>query len=55
MTLKSFSDSPQVFTFIYDFSDFETAEVASNAVLGYMIGTYHAPVIEATIQGGLGD
>lgn len=51
MTLKRLSDSPQVFTFTYDFPDFDTAKVASHAVMGYMAGTYHAPVIEATIKG----
>lgn len=51
MTLKTFSDNAKSFTFTYDFSDVETAQVASHAVLGYMNGTYHAPVIEATIQG----
>ncbi len=51
MTLKTFSDKPQTFTFTYDFSDIDTAKVASNAVFGYMFGTYHAPVIEATIEG----
>lgn len=38
-------------TFTYDFEDIDTAKVASNAVFGYMFGTYHAPVIEATIKG----
>lgn len=51
MTLKTISDTAQTFTFTYDFSDIDTAQVASHAVLGYMTGTYHAPVIEATIKG----
>lgn len=51
MTLQTFSDKPQTFTFTYDFEDIDTAKVASNAVFGYMFGTYHAPVIEATIKG----
>ncbi|QQC49950.1 hypothetical protein [Streptococcus dysgalactiae] len=51
MTLKTFSDTAQTFTFTYDFEDIDTARVASNAVFGYMFGTYHAPVIEATIKG----
>ncbi|HEM3634436.1 TPA: hypothetical protein U1C38_002321 [Streptococcus suis] len=51
MTFKTFSDKPQTFTFTYDFEDIDTAKVASNAVFGYMFGTYHAPVIEATIKG----
>lgn len=51
MTPKTFSDTAQTFTFTYDFEDIDTAKVASHAVLGYMTGTYHAPVIEATIKG----
>lgn len=51
MTLKTFSDNAKSFTFTYDFSDVDTAQVASHAIFGYMNGTYHAPVIEATIQG----
>ncbi|MFS5094645.1 hypothetical protein SS593_06470 [Streptococcus agalactiae] len=51
MTLKTFSDTAQTFTFTYDFEDIDTAKVASHAVLGYMTGTYHAPVIEVTIKG----
>lgn len=51
MTLKTFSDTAQTFTFTYDFEDIDTAKVTSHAVLGYMTGTYHAPVIEATIKG----
>ncbi|HEL2220690.1 hypothetical protein ACTGJ2_10390 [Streptococcus suis] len=51
MTLKTFSDKPQTFTFTYDFEDIDTAKVASIAVFGYMFGTYHTPVIEATIKG----
>ena len=51
MTLQTFSDNPKTFTFTYDFSDVDTAQVASHAVFGYMNGTYHAPVIESTIKG----
>ncbi|KKF62395.1 hypothetical protein [Streptococcus uberis] len=51
MILKTFSDTAQTFTFTYDFEDIDTARVASNAVFGYMFGTYHAPIIEATIKG----
>lgn len=52
MTFKTISDTPQTFTFTYDFSDIDTARVASHAVLGYMTGTYHAPALDATIIGG---
>lgn len=51
MTFKTISDTPQTFTFTYDFPDIDTAQVASHAVLGYMSGTYHAPVIDVTIKG----
>lgn len=51
MILKTFSDTAPTFTFTYDFEDIDTARVASNAVFGYMFGTYHAPIIEATIKG----
>lgn len=51
MTFKTFSDTPKTFTFTYDFKDIDTAKVASHAVFGYMNGTYHAPVVEATIKG----
>lgn len=52
MTLKTISDQPKTFTFTYDFSDIDTAQVASHAILGYMTGTYHAPAIDSTIKGG---
>lgn len=51
MTFKTFSDTPKTFTFTYNFKDYETAQSASDAVFGYMNGTYHAPVVEATIKG----
>lgn len=50
MTFKSFSDSPKVFTFIYDFSDAESAHIASHAVMGYMLGTYSTPILENTVE-----
>lgn len=49
MTLKRLSGSPQVFTFTYDFPDFETAHIASYAVSGYITGTYNTP-LENTIK-----
>lgn len=48
MTYKTFSDTPNAFTFNYTFKDFDTAQAASLAVMGYMIGTYEQPVIEAS-------
>lgn len=50
MTLKTFSDKPKTFTFTYDFSDIDTAKVASNAIFGYMFGTYYIPVVETSIK-----
>ena len=40
MTQKTFSDTPKIFTFTYDFKDFDTAQVAGHAIMGYMTGTY---------------
>lgn len=41
----------KTFTFTYDFSDVDTATMASDGSTGYMIGTYHKPKIEITIKG----
>ncbi len=51
MTFKTFSDNPKTFTFAYTFKDFDTAQVACHAVMGYMTGTYEQPVIDVTYQG----
>ncbi|QBX08418.1 hypothetical protein JavanS259_0014 [Streptococcus satellite phage Javan259] len=48
---KTFSDKPKSFLFTYTFKDFDTAQVAGHAVMGYMTGTYEQPVIEVTYQG----
>ncbi|VHC70111.1 phage protein [Streptococcus pyogenes] len=54
--MRTFSDTPKTFTFHYTFKDFDTAQVACRAILGYMTGTYKQPVIDATYhndnQGG---
>ncbi|HHJ7441602.1 hypothetical protein [Streptococcus pyogenes] len=54
--MRTFSDTPKTFTFHYTFKDFDTAQVACHAILGYMTGTYEQPVIDATYhnddQGG---
>lgn len=54
--MRTFSDTPKTFTFRYTFRDFDTAQVACHAILGYMTGTYEQPVIDATYhnddQGG---
>ncbi|MFI3051302.1 hypothetical protein ODU41_08845 [Streptococcus sp. 2022WUSS083] len=57
MTYKTFSDTPNTFTFNYTFKDFDTAQVAGHALMGYMTGTYDQPVIEVSYhndgQGGV--
>ncbi len=54
--MRTFLDTPKTFTFHYTFKDFDTAQVACHAILGYMTGTYEQPVIDATYhnddQGG---
>lgn len=39
MKLKTFTDKAERQTFTYQFTDYETAQKASTAVLGYMVGT----------------
>ncbi|HEM5083172.1 TPA: hypothetical protein U1340_002025 [Streptococcus suis] len=46
MTLETFSDTPNTFTFNYTFKDFDTAQVAGHALIGYMTGTFEQPAIE---------
>ncbi|GAW38079.1 hypothetical protein J8K62_01850 [Streptococcus suis] len=46
MTLKTISDTPKAFTFHYTFKDFDTAQVAGHALMGYMTGTFEQPAIE---------
>ncbi|HEL2054057.1 TPA: hypothetical protein TY888_001121 [Streptococcus suis] len=57
MTYKTFSDTPNTSTFHYTFKDFDTAQVAGHALMGYMTGTYDQPVIEVAYhndgQGGV--
>lgn len=48
MTLKTFSDTPNSFTFNYTFKDHDTAQVAGHALMGYMTGTYEQPAIEVS-------
>ncbi len=38
--MRTISDTPKTFTFHYTFKDFDTAQVACHAILGYMTGTY---------------
>ncbi|HEM3851796.1 TPA: hypothetical protein U1U82_001975 [Streptococcus suis] len=46
MTLKTISDTPNTFTFNYTFKDFDTAQGAGHALIGYMTGTFEQPAIE---------
>ncbi|WP_421433513.1 hypothetical protein [Streptococcus suis] len=48
MTLQTFSDTPKAFTFNYTFKDFDTAQVAGHALMGYMTGTFEQPAIEVS-------
>ncbi len=50
MTYKTFSDTPNTFTFNYTFKDFDTAQVAGHALIGYMIGTFDQPVIDVSYR-----
>ncbi|HFU4217375.1 TPA: hypothetical protein ACGO8M_000755 [Streptococcus suis] len=56
MALQTFSDTPNTFTFNYTFKDFDTAQVAGHALMGYMTGTFEQPAIEVSYhndgQGG---
>ncbi len=51
MTLKTISDNAKTFTFTYEFSDQDTAQVAGHALMGYMTGTYCQPSISLTYKG----
>lgn len=50
--MRTISDNPKTFTFHYTFKDFETAQVATHAIMGYMVGTYYQPVIEVDYHNG---
>lgn len=51
MTLKTISEKAKSFTFTHSFADHQTAQTAGHALMGYMLGTYHQPVIELTYKG----
>ena len=40
MTLKTISEKAKSFTFTYSFADYQTAQTAGHALMGYMLGTY---------------
>ena len=50
MTFQTFSDTPNTFKFNYTFKDFDTAQVAGHALIGYMIGTFDQPVIDVSYR-----
>ena len=50
MTFQTFSDTPNIFKFNYTFKDFDTAQVAGHALIGYMIGTFDQPVIDVSYR-----
>ena len=50
MTFQTFSDTPNTFKFKYTFKDFDTAQVAGHALIGYMIGTFEQPVIDVSYR-----
>ncbi|MEY8463290.1 hypothetical protein [Streptococcus merionis] len=52
MTFKTFSDKPQSFTFTFTFGNYDALVNAGQAIMGYFMGTYHAPIVEMTIKEG---
>ena len=50
MTLKKHSDNAVAFTFKHDFETMYHAQTVSNAILGYVVGTYEQPTIKTTIS-----
>ena len=51
MTLQTFSDTPKTFTFTTTLPNFEQAQKAGSALIGYMIGTYEQSNIDITYIG----
>ena len=51
MTLQTFSDTPKTFTFTTTLPNFEQAQKAGSALIGYMIGTYEQSNIDITYTG----
>ncbi|WP_421425837.1 hypothetical protein [Streptococcus suis] len=50
MTLNTFSDTANTFTFNYTFKDHDTAQVAGHALTGYVTGTFEQPAIEVSYR-----
>lgn len=49
--MKTLSDTPNTYTFTATLPNFEQAQRAGNALIGYMIGTYDQSVIDITYSG----
>ena len=49
--MKTLSDTPKTFTFTTTLPNFEQAQRAGSALIGYMIGTYEQPAIDITYTG----
>lgn len=50
-TMKTLSDTPKTFTFTTTLPNFEQAQKAGSALIGYMIGTYEQSAIDITYIG----
>lgn len=50
-TMKTLSDTPNTYTFTATLPNFEQAQRAGGALIGYMIGTYEQSVIDITYTG----
>ena len=50
-TMKTLSDAPKTFTFTATLPNFEQAQKAGSALIGYMIGTYDQSAIDITYTG----
>ena len=50
-TMKTLSDTPKTFTFTATLPNFEQAQKAGSALIGYMIGTYEQSNIDITYTG----
>ncbi len=50
-TMKTLSDTPNTYTFTATLPNFEQAQRAGSALIGYMIGTYEQSVIDITYSG----
>lgn len=50
-TMKTLSDTPNTYTFTATLPNFEQAQKAGSALIGYMVGTYEQSVIDITYTG----